>query len=156
MRYQCFSLMYWPIENSTNQQRFDNRLSNFLKTMYHTKVNNSTALWQASKKQAGAELCQDIGSVDHFYDFWIQKSHHFYDFWIQKSFGPFLRFLDPETAKILPFLDPEISAFLQYLDPEIFWSIFTISGSRNRSIFEISGSRNCTISSISGLSFNNS
>ena len=99
---------------------------------------------------------KDIGSVDHFYDFWIQKSHHFYNFWIQKSFGPFLRFLDPETAKILPFLDPEISAFLQYLDPEIFWSIFTISGSRNHSIFEICGSRNCTISSISGLSFNNS
>ena len=27
----------------------------------------------------------DIGSVDHFDNFWIQKSHHLYDFWIQKS-----------------------------------------------------------------------
>ena len=24
------------------------------------------------------------GSLDHFDDFWIQKSHHFYNFWIQK------------------------------------------------------------------------
>ena len=32
----------------------------------------------------------DIGSVDHFDDFWIQKSHHFYDFWIQK----YLHFYD--------------------------------------------------------------
>ena len=44
----------------------------------------------------------DIGSLDHFYDFWIQKSHHFYDFWIQKSIGPFLQILDPETAVFLP------------------------------------------------------
>ena len=32
----------------------------------------------------------DIGSVDHFADFWIQKSHHFNDFWIQK----YLHFYD--------------------------------------------------------------
>ena len=48
------------------------------------------------------------GSVDHFADFWIQKSHHFYDFWIQKKSHPFLRFLDPEIAPFLRFLDPEI------------------------------------------------
>ena len=29
-------------------------------------------------------ICQDIGYVDHFYDFWIQKSLHFCNFWIQK------------------------------------------------------------------------
>ena len=48
----------------------------------------------------------DIGSLDHFYYFWIQKSHHFYDFWIQKSSNPFSQILDPETAVILQFLDP--------------------------------------------------
>ena len=90
------------------------------------------------------------GSVDHFYDFWIQKSHHFDDFWIQKCFGPYLRFLDPETAVFLQFLDPEIGPFLQFLDPEVFWSIFTISGSRNCSISAVYGSRNSTISTISG------
>ena len=92
------------------------------------------------------------GSVDHFYDFWIQKSHHFYDLWIQKSLGPFSQLLDPETAVFLRFLDPEIAPFLQYLDPEIFWSIFTISGSINCSISAVYGSRNSTISATSGLS----
>ena len=48
------------------------------------------------------------GSVDHFDDFWIQKSHHCYDFWIQKKSHPFLQFLDPEIAPFLRFLDPEI------------------------------------------------
>ena len=91
------------------------------------------------------------GSLDHFYDFWIQKSHHFYDLWIQKFIGPFLQLLDPETAVFLRFLDPEIAPFLQYLDPEIFWSIFTISGSINCSISAVYGSRNNTISATSGL-----
>ena len=31
----------------------------------------------------------DIGSIDHFYDFWIQNYHRFYDLWIQKCTGPF-------------------------------------------------------------------
>ena len=57
-----------------------------------------------------AELKAQVhkGSVDHFDDFWIQKSHHFDDFWIQKKSHPFLRFLDPEIAPFLRFLDPEI------------------------------------------------
>ena len=80
-------------------------------------------------------IMSDIGSVDHFYDFWIQKSQHFYVLWIQISIGPFLQILDPETAVFPWFLDPEIAPFLQYLDPEIFWSIFMISGSRNRIFF---------------------
>ena len=92
----------------------------------------------------------DIGFVDLFYDFWIQKSHHFYDFWIHNFFCPYLQFLDPETAVFLQFLDPETAPFLRFLDPEFFLSISTISGSRNCSIFAISGSRNCTISTISG------
>ena len=57
-------------------------------------------------KKSSQKDHNDIGSVDHFYDFWIQKSHHFYDFWIQKSSNPFSQILDPETAVILQFLDP--------------------------------------------------
>ena len=72
----------------------------------------------------------DIGFVDLFYDFWIQKSHNFYDFWIQNFFCPFWQFLDPETAVFLRFLNPKITPFLCFLEPNIFWSIFPISGSR--------------------------
>ena len=35
--------------------------------------------------EASEMMYWDIGSVNHFADFWIQKSHHFNDFWIQKS-----------------------------------------------------------------------
>ena len=31
----------------------------------------------------------NIGFVDFFYYFCIQKCHHFHDIWIQKCFGPF-------------------------------------------------------------------
>ena len=111
---------------------------------------------QSTVKSLRVKQLDDIGSVDHFYDFWIQKSHNFDDFWIQKCFEPYLQFLDPETAVFLQFLDPEIGPFLQFLNPEVFWSIFTISGSRNCSISVVYGSRNSIISTISGYkhSFN--
>ena len=51
----------------------------------------------------------NIGFVDFFYYFCIQKCHHFHDFWIQKCFGPFLLILDPKTVDFLRFLDPEVS-----------------------------------------------
>ena len=41
--------------------------------------------WDAMGQGSEETTVQDIGSVDHFADFWIQKSHHFNDFWIQKS-----------------------------------------------------------------------
>ena len=92
----------------------------------------------------------DIGFVNLFYDFCIQKPHYFYIFWIQKFVCQFLEFMDPETAVFLRFLDPKTAPFLQFLDPDFFLSISTISGSRNCGIFAVSRSRNSNIFTISG------
>ena len=76
----------------TATRNYKNRFDSFIKEIVTDKSN---------------PMCiDDIGSLDHFYDFWIQKSHHFYYFWIQKSSNPFSQILDPETAVILQFLDP--------------------------------------------------
>ena len=113
-----------------------------LKVVWHTAICSLLRLGLRDTlgvtKKSGKRTF-DIGFVDLFYDFWIQKLHHDYDFWIQKFFCPFFEFLDPETA-----------LFLRLLDPEFFLSFSTISGSRNCGIFVVSGSRNCTNFTISG------
>ena len=79
--------------------------------------------------------CQrlDIGFVDLFYNFWIQKSHHFYDVWIQEFFCQYLQFLDPEAAVFLQFLDPKTAPFLQFLDPEFLQHPYDSTGADYKS-----------------------
>ena len=52
----------------------------------------------------------DIGFVDLFYVFWIQKSHHFYDYWIQNFFWSIFTIFRSRNCSIsaVQFLDPEI------------------------------------------------
>ena len=71
---------------------------------------------------SGTKMLIDIliykGFVDHFYDFWIQKSHYFYDFRIQKFVDQFYD-SGSRNGSIFAVSGSKIAAFLQLLDPEI-------------------------------------
>ena len=76
----------------------------------------------------------DIGSVDHFDDFWIQKSLHFYDFWIQKHHHFYNFWIQKYFCPLF------MTGFLKKIFKQIYkWSW----SSRNWQNGAISGSRNC-------------